>query len=59
MPSRKKGKSKSKKMSGPMTGAGLISFYEEYEGQVKMSPTSLVLLSIGFTVIVLIARALF
>ncbi|MCE4617077.1 MAG: preprotein translocase subunit Sec61beta [Desulfurococcales archaeon] len=55
----KKGKGKSKKPSGPMTAAGLISFYEEYEGQVKMSPAALIAVSIIFTAIVMIARALF
>ncbi len=47
---------KRRKQSGPMTAAGLIAFYEEYEGKVKISPTTLVLLAAAFTVIVAIAH---
>ena len=47
---------KKRRQSGPMTAAGLIAFYEEYEGKVKISPTTLVLLASAFAVIIAIAH---
>lgn len=49
---------KKKRESGPMSAAGLIAFYDEYEGKVKMSPVTLVLVSTAFTVIVVLAHLL-
>ncbi len=47
---------KKSRQGGPMTAAGLISFYDEYEGKVKISPTTLVLVAAAFTVAVVIAH---
>jgi len=44
------------KQSGPMTAAGLISFYDEYEGKIKISPTTLILVAAAFTIAVVIAH---
>ena len=46
-----------RKQSGPMTAAGLISFYDEYEGKVKMSPTTLIVLAAVYALIVVLAHA--
>lgn len=47
---------KKKREGGPMSAAGLIAFYDEYEGKVKMSPVTLVLASTIFAVIVVVAH---
>jgi len=47
---------KRKREGGPMSAAGLIAFYDEYEGKVKMSPITLVLASTVFAVIVVVAH---
>ena len=39
-----------------MTAAGLISFYDEYEGGLRLSPTAIVLISVVFSVIVIVAH---
>lgn len=51
MPSKK-----SRRQSGPMTAAGLISFYDEYEGKFKMSPTALVVISAAYAMLIIIAH---
>ncbi len=48
-----------KKQSGPMTAAGLISFYDEYEGKVKMSPTTLIMIAALYAIIVVLAHIFF
>jgi len=50
---------KRRKQSGPMTAAGLISFYDEYEGKVKMSPMTLIIAAVAYAVIVVIAHLIF
>ncbi len=47
-----------KRTGGPMSAAGLISFYEEYEGAIKISPTTVIILSAVFTFIVVMAHIL-
>ncbi len=54
MPSRKR----SKRQSGPMTAAGLISFYDEYEEKVRVSPMTIVIISIIYAVIIALAHAI-
>ncbi|MEB3774018.1 MAG: preprotein translocase subunit Sec61beta [Desulfurococcales archaeon] len=51
--------SRRRKQSGPMTAAGLISFYDEYEGKIKMSPMTLVIVASVYALIVVIAHILF
>lgn len=51
MPSKR-----SKRQSGPMTAAGLISFYDEYEGKFKMSPTALIVLSAAYAMLIIVAH---
>jgi len=48
--------SKRRRQSGPMTAAGLISFYDEYEGKIKMTPTALVFLAGIFAFMVIAAH---
>ena len=45
-----------RRTGGPMTAAGLISFYEEYEGQIKISPTTVILMASAFAFIVVLAH---
>lgn len=45
-----------RRTGGPMSAAGLISFYEEYEGAIKVSPTTVVLISSIFAFIVVLAH---
>lgn len=47
---------KKRRQGGPMSAAGLIAFYDEYEGRVKLSPVTLVLIATAFTVIVVVAH---
>ena len=54
--SRSKKKEKKKKPSGPMSAAGLISFYEDTEAKVILTPTWILLISIIFVSIVLALR---
>ena len=51
--------SRRRKQSGPMTAAGLISFYDEYEGKVKMSPMTLIIAASVYALIVVLAHILF
>ncbi len=46
------------RQSGPMTAAGLISFYDEYEGKIKISPTTLILAASIYAIIVVVAHIL-
>ncbi len=55
MPTKKK---KRKKGSGPMTAAGLVAFYEDYEEKFTLSPLAIVMISIIFSLAVIIAHAL-
>jgi len=48
-----------RKQSGPMTAAGLISFYDEYEGKIKMSPLTLVLIATIYALVVVLAHIFF
>jgi len=50
---------KKKRQGGPMTAAGLIAFYDEYEGKIKISPTTLVLAAGIYALIVVLAHILF
>jgi preprotein translocase subunit Sec61beta len=54
LPSKKRGR----RQGGPMTAAGLISFYDEYEEKVRVSPTALVIITAIYIVIVALARLL-
>ncbi len=49
---------KKRRTGGPMSAAGLISFYEEYEEKLTLSPTTIVIISIVFTAAVILAHAL-
>lgn len=48
-----------RKPGGPMTAAGLISFYEETDSRIKLTPTWIFLISVGFVGIVVFLRAFF
>ncbi|MEM1619646.1 MAG: preprotein translocase subunit Sec61beta [Fervidicoccaceae archaeon] len=47
-----------KRLGGPLSAAGLVSFYEELEAKVEISPTMVLLLSAAFITIVVLMRAL-
>jgi len=49
---------KKRRTGGPMSAAGLISFYDEYEEKLRLSPTTIVVVSIAFTALVILAHAL-
>jgi preprotein translocase subunit Sec61beta len=51
MPSKKR-----RKQGGPMTAAGLISFYDEYEGKIRISPVTLVLFSGIYALLIVLAH---
>ena len=51
-------RSRKRKETGPLTAAGLISFYESYRGKVEISPTTLVILSAVLAALVVVVRAL-
>jgi preprotein translocase subunit Sec61beta len=53
MPSKRK-----RRGSGPMTAAGLVAFYEDYEEKFRLSPLAIVMISIIFSLAVILAHAL-
>lgn len=60
---KRKAKSSSKggkkeKAPGPFTAAGLVRFYEEADVGIKMKPVVLIVLSIVFTVVVIVLSKL-
>ena len=57
LPSKKK--ESKRKPGGPMTAAGLISFYEETESRIKLTPTWIFLISVMFVSVVVFLRAFF
>ncbi len=56
VPARKAKKEKKKKPSGPMSAAGLISFYEDTDAKIVLTPTWILIVSIVFVGIVLALR---
>ena len=51
-------RSRRRRESGPLTAAGLISFYENYRGKIEISPTTLVIASAALAAVVVALRAL-
>ncbi len=51
-----KKKERKRKPSGPMTAAGLISFYEDTDAKIKLTPTWIFVISVGFVALVLALR---
>ena len=45
-----------RRQQGPMAAAGLIAFYEEYEGRLKLSPTSVIVIAAAFAALVATAH---
>ncbi len=59
MPSKSvKKKERKRKPGGPITAAGLISFYEDTEAKIKLTPTWIFIISVGFVCLVLALRLL-
>lgn len=54
-----KSKEKKKKPSGLMSAAGLISFYEDTEAKITITPTWIIIISIAFVGAVVALRLLF
>jgi preprotein translocase subunit Sec61beta len=54
--SRSRKKERKKKPSGPMSAAGLISFYEDTDAKITLTPTWILIVSIVFVSIVLALR---
>lgn len=38
---------KKRKSGGPMSAAGLVSFYEEFEARIKLSPLAVLILALS------------
>jgi len=51
--------SKRRRQAGPMSAAGLISYYEELEGKIKLTPTTVLLIALVFSIIVVMAHLIF
>lgn len=47
---------KKKRPSGPMSAAGLVSFYEDLESAIKLTPTQVFIITIVFATLVMILR---
>jgi len=45
-----------RRQAAPMSAAGLISFYEEYEGKIKLSPTAVIGIALLFSALVVAAH---
>ncbi|AFZ70292.1 preprotein translocase subunit Sec61beta [Caldisphaera lagunensis DSM 15908] len=56
MSTKPKKRSSKKKQTSPMTAAGLISFYEDYESKIEISPTTLIIISAAVAIIIIFAR---
>ncbi len=52
-------KKKDVKTRGPLTAAGLISFYEELDEGVKLSPTAVIIFATVFSLAVIILSKIF
>lgn len=49
---------KKKKPTGPMSAAGLFSYYEDLESIIKITPTQVFLISVAFAAAVVILRVI-
>ncbi len=56
MPTKPKRRSSKKKQTSPMTAAGLIAFYENYDSKIEISPMTLMIISAIIAIVVIIAR---
>ncbi|MFP3144027.1 MAG: preprotein translocase subunit Sec61beta [Caldisphaera sp.] len=56
MSTKPKKKSSKKKQTSPMTSAGLIAFYEDYDSKIEISPMTLIIISVAIAIIVIFAR---
>lgn len=48
-----------RKQVGPQSAAGLLSYYEELEGAIKLSPTSVFIIAATISLLVIMAHLLF
>jgi len=48
-----------RRQAGPMSAAGLISFYEELEGRIKIGPIAVLAIAVAFSLLVIAAHILF
>ncbi|MFN4046618.1 MAG: preprotein translocase subunit Sec61beta [Acidilobaceae archaeon] len=48
-----------RRQAGPISAAGLVSFYEELEGRIKFSPFTVLAIAAIFSFIVVLAHLLF
>lgn len=56
--SRSKARRRREREIRPLSSAGLISFYEEFEGKIKVRPHVIIALAAIFTVVVILLRFL-
>lgn len=56
--SRSRAKRRREREIRPLSSAGLISFYEEFEGKIKVRPHVIIALAAIFTVVVILLRFL-
>uniref|UniRef100_A0A7J3ZIL9 Preprotein translocase subunit SecG n=1 Tax=Fervidicoccus fontis TaxID=683846 RepID=A0A7J3ZIL9_9CREN len=54
-----KGSERKRRPSGPLTAAGLISFYEDTDARIKLTPAKILLISSAFVMLVVGLRLLF
>lgn len=47
-----------RRQAGPMSAAGLISFYEELEGRIRMGPVTVLAIAVAFSLLVIAAHIL-
>jgi preprotein translocase subunit Sec61beta len=50
--------SKKKKPSGPMSAAGLVSYYEDLESVVKITPTQVFIITVAFATLIIALRVI-
>jgi len=56
--SSRKAKERRKKPTGPLSAAGLVSFYEDFEARVKLTPSRVFVLTVAFVALVVGLRLL-
>ncbi|MEN2999328.1 MAG: preprotein translocase subunit Sec61beta [Acidilobaceae archaeon] len=48
-----------RRQTGPASAAGLISYYEELDSVIKLSPTSVFIFAAAFSLLIILAHLLF
>lgn len=48
-----------RRQAGPASAAGLISYYEELDSAIKLSPASVFIIAAAFSLLIILAHLLF